>query len=441
MTSLRDYIFEEPLFDTHEHFFGFANMDRQKDTMLYKELMESYATTAVITAHGVPMAEEINADLGRLEGFYDVFRFMREPGLDDYLFDTWPYVRTTGYGEGIELAVKECFGLEFTQANSEALTRLLRERIQQEGAREIYRALLKKARVIGVVNSAYWIPLEDKAFVEAGDYPEMVRHTVDPLLLYTMMDSSPVKEYEKRLDCSIQTLTDLDNALDAHIADLFAGGRVVGHKVGVAYMRPLDIGPFLPEEASRDFDRLMQGKSLDNNKVLSDYFLHKTIQRSQEANKPVQVHTGLLAGNYTNVTQGDPARLIPLLKTYRNCRFDLFHASWPHSRTLGALAKSFPNVWIDMCWAWTISPEAMEQALGEWLSEVPYNKIFGFGGDTSTPINTVGYALQARRGVANVLEQKVQKGFLSEASAREVASGLLWRNAENFFGFATGGQR
>lgn len=433
MSDLRDFIYQEPLFDTHEHFFGFANMDGQKETMLYKEVMESYATTAVITAHGTPLAPEIQGELGKIDGCFDVFGFMRNPGMDDYLFEVWPYVRTTGYGEGIELAIRECFGLEFNRHNCKTITQLMRERIQKEGARNLYENLLKKAGVIGVVNSAYWTPLEDEEFVNGGDFPELVRHTVDPLLLYTMVDRSPIDEYEKRLNCSIHSLKDLDNGLDAHISELFAGDRVVAHKVGAAYMRPLDIGPFLPEEASGAFDRILQGKKLDNPKVLSDYFLHKTIQRSQEANKPVQVHTGLLAGNYMNVTQGDPSCLIPVLKTYRNCRFDLFHASWPHCRTLGAMAKSFPNIWIDMCWGWTISPEAMEQALGEWLSEVPSNKIFAFGGDTSTPINTLGYALQARRGVANVLEKKVRKGFLSEATARDVAQAILWKNGQTFF--------
>jgi hypothetical protein len=48
---------------------------------------------------------------------------------------------------------------------------------------------------------------------------------------------------------------------------------------------------------------------------------------------------------------------------------------------VGALAKNFPNVLIDMCWAHIVSPRASIDALAAWLETVLVNKINGFGGD------------------------------------------------------------
>lgn len=435
MSEIRDFIFNEPVFDTHEHLFGFANMNGQKDTMLYKEVMESYATTSVITSHGSPLHPEINEQLGKPEGFYDVFGFMRNEGLDEYLFDQWKYVRTTGYGEGIELGVKESFGIDFTYENRDRLTEAFREEIRRHGTEGLYKRLLGQAGVIGIVNSAYWVPLMNADIYNAGDFPACLRHTIDPGLLYEMHSKDVLNHFEPILNRSIHTLKELDEGLNDKVSEGFASGMVCGHKIGVAYQRPLDIGPYDPVAAEKIFDRIMKGENVAEIKPLSDYFIHRSIQRSADANKPIQVHTGLLAGSYSKVTQGDPEAMIETLRTYRNARFDVFHSSWPHTGTLGAIAKSFPNVWINMCWAWTISPEGMERALSEWLGEVPYNKIFAFGGDTSTPINTVGYAVQMRRGLANVLESKIERGVYDLATARDIAQALLWRNAREFWEF------
>ena len=61
-------------------------------------------------------------------------------------------------------------------------------------------------------------------------------------------------------------------------------------------------------------------------------------------------------------------------------------------------------------------------------------KIFAFGADTGYPWTTVGYAIQARIGIARVLENKVQKGALSEAAAKEIASAIMLKNGEDFYG-------
>ena len=91
------------------------------------------------------------------------------------------------------------------------------------------------------------------------------------------------------------------------------------------------------------------------------------------------------------------------------------------------------NVWIDLCWAWSMNPVQMERILDEWLSCVPSNKILGFGADTNSPFPVVGYAHQARNGIANVMEKKIDTGEYDLTTARFVARRIMHENAREVF--------
>jgi hypothetical protein len=45
---------------------------------------------------------------------------------------------------------------------------------------------------------------------------------------------------------------------------------------------------------------------------------------------------------------------------------------------------------------------------------------WAFGGDTWSPFGTVGYAKQARIGIANCLNRKIQRGKYSQSTAEMV---------------------
>jgi len=81
-----------------------------------------------------------------------------------------------------------------------------------------------------------------------------------------------------------------------------------------------------------------------------------------------------------------------------------------------------------------MNPAECERGLSEWLDAVPFNKILGYGSDTGYPWCDVGYAKQARIGIARVLEQKVDAGYFSPATAEEVASAIMLVNGEELFG-------
>ena len=81
-----------------------------------------------------------------------------------------------------------------------------------------------------------------------------------------------------------------------------------------------------------------------------------------------------------------------------------------------------------------MNPAETERALCEWLDGVPFNKIFAYGADTRLPWCNVGYSLQAKRGIARVLEAKIAAGVYSKRTAQEIADRIMLRNGEQFFG-------
>jgi uncharacterized protein len=49
-----------------------------------------------------------------------------------------------------------------------------------------------------------------------------------------------------------------------------------------------------------------------------------------------------------------PGNLCPLLARYPDARFVLMHIAYPYSDELVSIAKHYPNVWVDLCWAWSV---------------------------------------------------------------------------------------
>ncbi|MDD5230890.1 MAG: amidohydrolase family protein, partial [Candidatus Marinimicrobia bacterium] len=245
----------------------------------------------------------------------------------------------------------------------------------------------------------------------------------------------------------ILSLERLITALNTTINMFRDTGRMGAFKIGIAYKRDLIVSDPTRNETEQAFNRIRDRKAFYNGsqqntaavnqheaRALSDYMLHRLLERADDENIPVQVHTGYLAGNWCSLAGSKALFLIPLFEKYRRVRFDIFHGSWPWTSELGAIAKNYPNVYPDLCWAWAMNPTETERTLSEWLDGVPFNKIFAFGADTGLPWLDVGYAIQARHGIARVMQKKVQDGIFSKSTAEEVASAIMLKNGEQFYG-------
>jgi len=143
---------------------------------------------------------------------------------------------------------------------------------------------------------------------------------------------------------------------------------------------------------------------------MANYLTDKLLAVAGEVGLPVAVHTGV----WGDFRQLDPKELIPHIACHPQVRFDLFHMGIPFVRDMGRIGANFSNVWLNMCWAHTLSPTMAANALDEWIDQVAANKIIAFGGDVRWPVEKVyGHLVLAREVVATVLGRRIDQGLLT----------------------------
>lgn len=146
-----------------------------------------------------------------------------------------------------------------------------------------------------------------------------------------------------------------------------------------------------------------------------------------------QIHTNIQEGNGNRLSNSNPELLSNLFLEYTNVGFDLFHIGYPYQNEITVLAKNFPNVYIDMCWAHIVSPVASINALLEWFLTIPLNKISAFGGDYLFIDGVYGHIKIAQKNVAMALSLKVQDRIFDLDMAKKVAQMLFYENPKNIF--------
>ena len=92
----------------------------------------------------------------------------------------------------------------------------------------------------------------------------------------------------------------------------------------------------------------------------------------------------------------------------------------------------FPNVYLDLVWLPQISREAAVQGLAEMLDCVPYNKFF-WGGDCHFIEESTGSLEFGKSVVAEVLARRVERGLMTEETAKDIAQKIFRDNAIRFF--------
>lgn len=426
MSGIREYVLHHRLFCHHDHHCSYDEFQANRDSYTYESLL-GYAVADLVTAEGV--------------------RPSKEPIDRERLAKLWPKIRATGYGRAVILACRELFGLEYGADNFDALTEALQASIEGKSPGEAYDYFVhEKAQNDWTLHDGKF-RVDNESALKEGIFPSSYRFAFRMDDLFDIVDAAPVEALERFTGRSIHTLGQFVDALNVAIDRFKATGKLAAIKIGMAYRRDLVVGDPTRYEAERAFTRIRSRKAfwdgMQQNtgavdagvgRALGDFMFHRVIQRACDDDLPVQIHTGYLAGNWGSLTGTKASNLIPVFEKYRTARFDIFHASWPWASELGAVAKNYPNVWADMCWAWAMNPVETERALSEWLDGVPFNKIFAYGADTGLPWCNVGYSLQAKLGIARVLEKKIEAGYFGQSTAEEIADQIMLVNGKEFFG-------
>ncbi len=338
----------------------------------------------------------------------------------------WSNVRTTAYGRCLLRAVRDLYGISDI---NQSTYRDISQKIRESNKPGKYEAVLRQKAGI------------DLAICDVGDAgasldPGMFRAVIR--FDYFLMFPEAARIVESSQGVTIGSLSDWEGALDKAIQRA-RDRKFVAIKAGLAYNRSLDFRSVERPEAEALFDQLMERKGKpgipdwSKNKPLQDYMFGKIADACARNDLPLQIHTGLFYDTDRNVTQTDPSLLIPFIIRHKATRFVLMHAGYPYGGPLLAMAKNLPNVTLDLCWAYIISPAYAGRFLDEAIETVPADKILGFGGDYQVAEGTYGHAVLCREVVSKVLAGKVAAGYWSEGEALRFARAILRENALRVF--------
>lgn len=424
--ELTEFVMQHPMLSHHDHHCHFKTFEAQRKQFDAASLL-GYAGSDLATAAGNRTIDDVS--------------------VRDNVAAFWPAIAVTGYGRAVTLGCRALFDLDYAPATFDAVTARLQSFLADRPAAEIYAdCIRKRANIPWVIQDFFYKPGNESLLNEAL-YPDYYRFAWRMDALFAITDDAPIRTLEQATGMAALSLDRLVAAMHANIDRFKATGKLAAFKLGIAYARDLAVGDPPRHAAEIAFNRirnpaLAHAGRQDNHgavnaaeaRPLADYLVHRLLERAHDEDVPVQVHTGYLAGNWGALDGTRAMHLLPLFNKYRRVRFDVFHASWPWCSEMGAVAKNYPNVYLNMCWAWAMNPAAAERALNEWLDAVPFNKIFAFGADTELPWCNIGYAQQARMGIARVLGDKVRQGCLSAATAREIAAAIMLENGRRFHG-------
>lgn len=414
-TQLAQLIQQIPLVDTHEHLrseesYLTAGLD------LLCNLFENYVPADLVGAGADPQA------VTRLLDRTDPDVSGRFAGIQT----AWQLVKQTGYGEAVRIIARDLYGLdELTPAGLEA-------------AQTQHAALVQPGQRLAI--------LRDRANLDHVQTDDFVRachpDPAGPDFFFFDISWAPFCSGTPDLDplaqetgVTVHDLPSLQRAMEAVFAQ--NGAVAIAVKSQHAYNRTLLWRERTEKEAAqalaaylRDGEQISEADRL----CLGDWCWARGVELAIEHDLPFKLHTGYYAGHSRMpVDRIKSGNLCALLARYPDARFVLMHIAYPYSHELIALAKHYPNVYADLCWAWSIDPFSAADFVRRFVHAVPANKLFAFGGDTSWPGAAYAYAVQARTWLTRALEAEVMEGLLSEADAMAFARRIMRENQYDCF--------
>ena len=417
---LREYIATIPIIDCHDHTLTCP----PKPTNPLAAIFDYYIRSDIISALGTKAVEDIlnNLDKIPLEESWPII----EPA--------WKRTKYSGYGLVVRKTIKEFYGEGDLTLDG---LRRMQSRLIDISDEKVFDSILEKAKIV-VRLEDNWVNTKD--FIQDKvKLPPRGRQVISLPGLHAIKNAAEVQNIGNIVD---RTITSLGEYLDACrlIFDGMKHAGAVAFKDQSAYERTLEYGNPTHAQAEEVFNWMMEDPRRsaaypDGNKPLDDFLFHEFMRMARDLDMPVQIHTGHMAGIRNEITKTNAAGLTRVLELHRDTRFDLFHANWPYGGEILFLAKNYPNVSLDFCWAHMIDPIYIQSLMKQAVSSVPHGKIHGYGTDMGgeSITNAWAHADLARDNIAMALTDLMDIDYLDMDDAKEIASDWLFNNPNRFF--------
>ncbi len=419
--ALAKKVFETPLIDTHEHLL------EEKERLAGSHPRVQADDWSLLLSH------YLNSDLlvaGMPKEAYDAFFSAKTDPMDKwrYLEPYWPAVKNTGYAQAVRIALQRLYEVDDLSAGTVKKVQTAYEQTRRPG---FYRRILSE---VGRIESCQ-VNCLSRPFGES-DMPTLL---MQDLSIVGMFAGPDLSGFGKPTGIEVHTLADWHRVIDWWF-DKYAK-YAVAVKSQNAYSRDIDYDQVPAEKVEGLFKKRIANEPLtgEQRKALEDHLFWYAVRKATENRLPVKLHTGYYAGQNSMPLDRlirNPGSAANLCRQAPETRFVFMHLCYPYYEELLAVAKQYPNAYIDMCWSWIINPVAAKDFLKKFLVTAPANKILTFGGDYIPVEPVLGHATIARRGIALALNELVEEGWLTLSDASDLIDPIMHNNARRVFNLA-----
>ena len=422
-SEIADHIANIAVIDTHTHIPGVRAWEGPDAPDILSDLFGWYGASDLIIA-GAPVAA-----VDRLRDSHDDDLEGRFAGVAA----AWSLARFTGYGEAVRIAARDLYEIEEVTETTLRAGQRRQQALQAEGGCV---ALLRDRAKLDHVQVDHGLDVIDLPRPSAAFFLRDL--SLRRFAIGTVDD--PV--IAAATGVTVRDLASLEESMRALFAQ--RAPLSIAVKSQHAYVRTLAWRKRTDADAERALRVVLAGSpgtediQSEARLCLGDRCLARGVELATAYQLPIKLHTGYLAetgpsGTAMPIDRLRAGHLAPLLMEYPDARFVLMHIAWPYSDEVMALAKHFGNVYVDLCWAWSLNPMASKDFVRRFLHTVPLNKLFAFGDDASTPSMAYAYAVQMRRWLARALEEEVADGYMTSRQAMDGATRLLRGNQLDCF--------
>jgi hypothetical protein len=339
----------------------------------------------------------------------------------------WPMIQYTGYGQTIQNTVQVLY--DEPDLNDFNWMKI-NDRIASLPQKKFYIEILKN---ICKIDHCQINALDTPVFRKTN-FPDFFYMDLCVTNLCSDFDPELIKNILGR---SVKHIDDCIEAIDVSFNNY--GANAVAIKNQSAYNRKLDFDLVNSIEAADCLKYCLNNNwdvTKKERKALEDFLFHYTVKKSIEYKLPYKLHTGYHSGHGTmplhdlRHNAGDMAKLC---QNHPKANFVFFHIGYPYQDEVIALAKHYPNAYIDMCWSWMINPLAAVRFLKEFLVAAPVNKLFTFGGDVSIVELVPGHLKLAKKGIGQALKELVSERWIQSDQVDHICQRILLNNAKELF--------
>jgi predicted TIM-barrel fold metal-dependent hydrolase len=414
-TALAAHILSTSLCDTHEHLRTEQTYTETGPDIL-QSLFENYVSADLVVAGAPQPAVQSLLDAANPD-VRERFAAVRP---------AWERVRHTGYGEAVRIIAREIY--EIDELTPDAI----------EAAQPRHAALRKpgeRLRILREVANLDHVQIDhfQRSCPPDLSGPDFFFYDISwAAFSRGQPDLGPLAE---ETGVEVRDLASLRQAMETVFRQ--NSPTAIAVKSQHAYNRTLRWQPRSDREAAKALAAYQlnpEEVSEEDRLCLGDWCWARGVELAIEHDLPFKIHTGYYAGHSrmpVDYIRG--GNLCPLLAHYLDARFVLMHIAYPYNDELVALAKHYPNVYVDLCWAWSIDPYSAGDFVRRCIHAVPSNKLFIYGGDTGWPTASYAYTQQARRWLARALQGEVDDGLLTEAEAMGLATRWMRTNQYECF--------